>query len=88
MNRSSARKQTAHPIVMPNLDLPDVEATLNLWLVPLGRSVVQGDRIVEIVAGDVLVVLSSPASGQFVECCVSEQTPVRAGDVLGIIRQR
>jgi pyruvate/2-oxoglutarate dehydrogenase complex dihydrolipoamide acyltransferase (E2) component len=46
---------------------------------------VEGDRIVELTAGDVTVDLSEPASGVLIERLASEDEEIRAGQVLGLI---
>jgi 2-oxoglutarate dehydrogenase E2 component (dihydrolipoamide succinyltransferase) len=74
-----------HPLILPELDLDDVETTLSLWLVDVGSEVAAGDRLVEILAGGATVDLPSPASGRLVEALVGEDEPVAAGQVLGII---
>jgi pyruvate/2-oxoglutarate dehydrogenase complex dihydrolipoamide acyltransferase (E2) component len=75
-------------IVMPDLELPEVQARVSVWLVRLGTRVTTGDRLVEIVAGDVTVDLSAPITGVFVEKCLTEDEPVHAGQVLGRIEAR
>ena len=75
-------------IVMPDLELPEVQARVSVWLVRLGTRVTTGDRLVEIVAGDVTVDLSAPITGVFVEKCLVEDEPVQAGQVLGRIEAR
>jgi pyruvate/2-oxoglutarate dehydrogenase complex dihydrolipoamide acyltransferase (E2) component len=75
-------------IVMPDLELPEVQARVSVWLVRLGTRVTTGDRLVEIVAGDVTVDLSAPITGVFVEKCLAEDEPVQAGQVLGRIEAR
>ncbi len=86
MNSNSPIPPEQHPIVMPDLDLPDVTATLSVWLVPIGKRVACGDRIVEILAGDVTVDLSAPVDGVLTTQCAAEDERVQTGDVLGLIR--
>jgi 2-oxoglutarate dehydrogenase E2 component (dihydrolipoamide succinyltransferase) len=73
------------PIVTPDLDLGDISVVISVWLIPLGAVVVEGDRIVELAAGDVTVDLSAPASGVLLERLAAEDEAIRAGQVLGII---
>jgi len=73
------------PLVMPDLDLPCQIVTASCWLVPVGREVVEGDRLLELSAGDVLIDLPSPATGRFIERHVGEGEEVEPDRVLGII---
>ena len=72
-------------IVLPNLDLGDQKLTVSNWLVPLGRDVVQGDRLLELCAGDVTVDLPAPATGRLVECTVAEGETVVVDQIAGAI---
>jgi pyruvate/2-oxoglutarate dehydrogenase complex dihydrolipoamide acyltransferase (E2) component len=54
-------------------------------LVPTGREVVQGDRLLELSAGDVAVDLPSPATGRLLEKHVAEGEEVEPDRVLAII---
>ena len=73
------------PLTMPDLDLGDQPVTVSNWLVPAGRDVVLGDRLLELAAGDVTVDLPAPATGRLVECSVIEGQPVAVDQVLGTI---
>ncbi len=68
------------PLVAPEIGIGGV--SLSLWLVPEGSDVVEGDRVVELVAGGVTVDLGAPVSGRLVRQCVDEDGPVAAGTVL------
>jgi pyruvate/2-oxoglutarate dehydrogenase complex dihydrolipoamide acyltransferase (E2) component len=59
-------------LLMPDLDLDGRSVTASCWLIPVGRAVVQGDRLLELSAGEVLVDLPSPATGRLVETHVAE----------------
>jgi pyruvate/2-oxoglutarate dehydrogenase complex dihydrolipoamide acyltransferase (E2) component len=48
--------------------------------------VVEGDRLVEVTAGDVTVDLAAPASGVLVERCVRTDERLTVGQVLARIR--
>lgn len=74
-----------HQIIVPDLGLTNVPTTVSLWLVPAGRHVCQGDRIVELLAGDVTVDLGAPVDGVLGPPLVAEDQPVRPGDVLGMV---
>ncbi|HZZ72258.1 MAG TPA: lipoyl domain-containing protein [Pirellulales bacterium] len=74
-----------YSLVAPELELPDAMVTVSLWLVELGAHVQAGERIVELLAGDITVDLSSPAAGILREIRVSEDEAAPAGQVLGTI---
>lgn len=75
------------PFLMPDLDLPIQQAiTVSCWFIPLGRAVCEGDRLVELSAGEVLVDLPAPTTGRLVQKSVSEGQIVRANQVLGVIQ--
>jgi len=74
------------PLVMPDLDLPPQQAvTVSCWLVPLGRAVFEGDRLLELAAGEVTVDLPAPAAGRLVQKSVAEGELVAVNQVLGMI---
>jgi len=75
------------PLLMPDLDLSPLQAvTVSCWLIPLGRELCEGDRLLELSAGEVLVDLSAPATGKLAQKYVSEGELVRADQVLGVIQ--
>lgn len=74
-----------HAITVPELGLPEVPISVSLWLVTAGAAVVAGDRVVEILAGDVTVDLAAPIDGIVAAPLIGEETEVRAGDVLGFV---
>lgn len=75
------------PLLMPDLDLPPQQVmAVSCWLVPLDREVLEGDRLVEISAGEVLVDLSAPATGKLVQRAVAEGDEVVANQTLGIVQ--
>ena len=78
---SPLRRQLA----LPDLDLPGITPTATSWLADVGARVVEGDRLVEISAGDVTVDLSAPASGIFAKRCVAIDQPLKPGQVLAWI---
>lgn len=71
---------------LPDLDLPGVPIRVSAWHAHAGQRVVEGDRLVEVVAGDVAVDLSSPASGLLVEQCVTNDDRLEAGQLLARIQ--
>jgi pyruvate/2-oxoglutarate dehydrogenase complex dihydrolipoamide acyltransferase (E2) component len=78
---SASRRQLA----LPDLDLPGVTATATSWLADVGSRIVEGDRLVEISAGDVTVDLSAPASGTLAKRCVGIDQPLKTGQILAWI---
>jgi pyruvate/2-oxoglutarate dehydrogenase complex dihydrolipoamide acyltransferase (E2) component len=75
------------PLLMPDLDLPPQQAiTVSCWLVPLGREVLEGDRLLEVSAGEVLVDLPAPTAGRLVQKSVADGEIVVANQVLGLIQ--
>ena len=73
------------PLVVPDLGLPGVEIRASAWLASPGASVVEGDRLLELWAGEVTVDLSAPASGVLCAPRVVEDDVVRVGQVVGLI---
>ena len=71
---------------LPDLDLPGVAVAASAWHASVGQHVVEGDRLIEVVAGDVAVDLSAPASGILVERCVKIDDRLQTGQVLARIQ--
>jgi pyruvate/2-oxoglutarate dehydrogenase complex dihydrolipoamide acyltransferase (E2) component len=71
---------------LPNLDLPGVAVRASAWHASVGQRVVEGDRLIEVVAGDVTVDFSAPASGVLIERCVGIDDPLEVGQLLARIR--
>ena len=63
-------------------DLGVAGAAVSLWLVPTGAEVVEGDRVVELVAGGVTVDLGAPVTGRLVAHLVDEDAAISPGTVL------
>jgi pyruvate/2-oxoglutarate dehydrogenase complex dihydrolipoamide acyltransferase (E2) component len=76
-----------HPIVLPELGLGATTIRASVWLVLRGARVVEGDRILEIVAGEVSIDLPAPASGRLTKQLVAEDEPLQTGQVLGVIEE-
>lgn len=75
------------PLLMPDLDLPPQRAvTVSCWLIPLGRTVFEGDRLLELAAGEVTVDLPAPAAGRLVQKSVAEGEVVAVKQILGVIQ--
>ncbi|MFM9024132.1 MAG: biotin/lipoyl-containing protein [Planctomycetaceae bacterium] len=78
MNESEPRALV--PLVAPELGVAG--AAVSLWLVAEGAEVLEGDRVVELVAGGVTVDLGAPVGGRLVRQLVDEDAPVAAGAIL------
>lgn len=73
-------------ITMPNQDLTVEEATVIRWLKLVGAPIVIGDELVEVETAKATSTIDSPASGTLVEITAPEQSVIRMGQVLGVIR--
>jgi pyruvate/2-oxoglutarate dehydrogenase complex dihydrolipoamide acyltransferase (E2) component len=71
---------------LPDLDLPGVTVSACSWHAAVGQRVIEGDRLLEIVAGDVAVDLPVPISGVLIQRCVEIDQPLSAGQVLARIQ--
>ena len=69
------------PLVVPEFGL-DVPLAVALWLVPQGAEVIEGDRVVQLVAGGVTIDLEAPVTGRLAACLAEEDEPVATGTVL------
>jgi pyruvate/2-oxoglutarate dehydrogenase complex dihydrolipoamide acyltransferase (E2) component len=72
-------------IVVPDFDLAGVPLAISAWLVGPGERVYEGDRVVEILAGEVTIDIGSPAAGVLVEQLATEDETVAVGQVVGRI---
>ncbi len=75
-------------LVLPDLGLGELPITISLWLVEVGATVTEGDRLVELVADSVTVDLSAPASGRLIETLALEDEQVQIGQILGVIEEQ
>lgn len=73
------------PLQLPDLDLGEVPVLACSWLADQGSRVVEGDRLLEVVAGEVTVDLAAPASGRLVQRCVGPEDVLTIGQVLAVI---
>ncbi len=76
---------TRHEMCMPDLELGDVPTVASVWHVGIGKSVTQGESLLEILAGEVAVDLPAPISGYLAERLVTEDQPLQAGQSLAVI---
>lgn len=74
-----------HPLILPDLGLRDATVVASGWLVAQGSSVVEGDRLLEVLAGSVTVDLPAPATGILSEQLVSEDDELHVGQILAIV---
>jgi pyruvate/2-oxoglutarate dehydrogenase complex dihydrolipoamide acyltransferase (E2) component len=73
-------------LVLPEIDLPGVPVAVSAWHAKPGQAVVEGDRLIEVTAGDVTVDLAAPASGILAEQCVKIDEPLTVGQLLARIQ--
>ena len=73
-------------LTVPQLGLPaDEPIHVSCWLVRRGDEVVEGDRLVELLIGEITFDVSSPASGRLVHVTAEVDEAVAPGSVLGTI---
>jgi pyruvate/2-oxoglutarate dehydrogenase complex dihydrolipoamide acyltransferase (E2) component len=70
---------------LPDFDLGEVVITACSWHVANGQRVVEGDRLLELLAGEVTIDLSAPASGRLVERAVRVDESLAVGQLLAVI---
>ena len=73
------------------IKLPEVgvdsatEMVVSFWFADEGEEVLEGDRIVEILAGPVTFDVPAPTTGRLVEHRMVEDDVVHSGDILGLL---
>ena len=72
-------------LFLPDLGLAETPVVVSRWHVAVGQVVIEGDRLLEVLAGNVTVDLPAPASGILSETLVAPQEPLTAGQTLAII---
>ena len=72
-------------LTLPELGMGEIPITVSLWLVEPGERVIEGDRVVEILAGAATVDLPAPTTGVLAEVLVDEDEPVTVGQTLRYI---
>lgn len=77
-----------HVLRLPDLGLGQTPVVASLWLVHCGSEVTEGDRVLEVLAGDVTVDLSAPASGILSELLVDDDDPLAVDQPLAVIESR
>ncbi len=73
---------TEHDLVLPDLGLDGVPVSVSVWLKKTGQEVVEGERLLELLAGEVTVDLPAPATGRLAQQLAEEDEIVQAGQVL------
>ena len=73
-------------LVLPDLGMGELPVVASVWLVELGAAVVEGERLLEVVAGPATVDLPSPATGTLVEMLVEEDDELTVGQRLAVVR--
>ena len=71
---------------LPDFDLPETTARVSAWHAAAGQRVVEGERLVEIAAGDVTIELAAPLTGDLIELCAAVEQPLVTGQLLARIR--
>jgi pyruvate/2-oxoglutarate dehydrogenase complex dihydrolipoamide acyltransferase (E2) component len=69
---------------MPSLELPSAMHA-SIWHARKGSKVVEGDRLLEVCAGEVIIDIPSPATGTLLRRLVREDDPIDIGQALAII---
>lgn len=76
-----------HRIRVPDADIAAAKASLVNWLVRRGALVSAGERVAEILVGEILLEATAPATGKLVEKCVAVDQDVVAGQVLAWVEE-
>jgi 2-oxoglutarate dehydrogenase E2 component (dihydrolipoamide succinyltransferase) len=86
MRRFSEGHAMRAPVLLPDVGVEDrTKLCVSCWFVETGDEVLEGDRLVEILAGAVTFDVPAPAAGRLAEICAFEEDPVRAGDILAYL---
>jgi len=80
MDVSDTPQRETMRLVAPDVGVAGV--AVSSWLVAEGTDVLEGDRVVELVAGGATVDLGAPVTGRLTRQCVDEDEPVAAGAIL------
>ncbi len=70
------------PLAVPECGVIGMPLRLSLWLVPEGADVMEGDRVVELLAGGATIDLESPVAGRLVAHLADEDEVVAPGMVI------
>lgn len=80
MDVSETPQRETVRLVVPDVGVAGV--AVSSWLVAAGAEVIEGDRVVELVAGGATVDLGAPVTGRLARQCVDEDEAVVAGAIL------
>jgi len=70
------------PLAVPDCGLVGLPLRVSLWLVPEGADVLEGDRVVELLAGGAIIDLESPVTGRLATQWADEDEEVFPGMVI------
>jgi len=74
------------PVTLPEIRVEaETEMFVSFWFAEEGEEVLEGDRLVEILAGSVTFDVPAPQSGRLVEVRLAEEDAVHSGDVLALV---
>ena len=71
---------------LPDFDLPGVAMAVSTWHAAIGQRLVEGDRVLEVTAGEVTIDVAAPVSGILAERCVTIDELLTVGQLLARIR--
>ena len=74
-----------HVLRLPELGLGHIPIVASVWLVRRGNEVSEGDRVLEVLAGEVTIDLSAPAGGILRDKLVAADEPLIVGQPLAVI---
>jgi pyruvate dehydrogenase E2 component (dihydrolipoamide acetyltransferase) len=73
-------------VILPDLGTgPDIPIVVSFWFAGKGKSVWEGERLVEVLVGPATVDIPSPATGRLVKICAREDDHVQPGGLLAQI---
>lgn len=71
--------------VLPELGMGTTPIVASRWLVAPGRTVIEGDRLLEVLSGSATVDIPSPTSGILIEVLVQPGDRISIGQALAWI---
>lgn len=77
--------QSSVVLRLADLGLGQTPIVASQWLVERGSEVTEGDRLLEVLAGEVTIDISAPASGILSEKLVDDDDPIVTAQPLAII---
>jgi 2-oxoglutarate dehydrogenase E2 component (dihydrolipoamide succinyltransferase) len=83
MELSKRLRKMETPLTLPDLGVKDEELRVSCWLVDLGDTVDEGDRVIEILMDGITFDVLAERSGTLARIERPLDAVVRAGDVLG-----